>query len=220
VAGFLAIESGATDGANVGAPPAVYACTGVLYLPGDGLFGVAARRAGILPRWAAGLLAAGTVAPFALAPLPTRSCGWRRCRWAWRWPGWAMRSGRTGGGTLRRSSLAGPAANSAGPQRLPSKAPFFEWARWRDVPCLRPLAIGALATPVPMTFASSALRLISAATLVLIGVAAWDGRRADDDVHGQRAPAGANTVDTTSVWCRAAPMADVRGARAPQTEDR
>jgi hypothetical protein len=34
------------------------------------LFGIATLRAGILPRWAAGLLAVGAVAPVVLAQLP------------------------------------------------------------------------------------------------------------------------------------------------------
>ena len=34
------------------------------------LFGIATLRAGILPRWAAGLMAAGALAPFVLAQLP------------------------------------------------------------------------------------------------------------------------------------------------------
>jgi membrane protein implicated in regulation of membrane protease activity len=42
---------------NLGALPALYALTGVLYLLGGLLFGIATFRAGILPRWAAGLLA-------------------------------------------------------------------------------------------------------------------------------------------------------------------
>jgi hypothetical protein len=63
VEGFLGISSGSTDATNLGALPTVYALTGVCYLLGGVLFGVATFRAGVLPRWAAGLLAVGTILP-------------------------------------------------------------------------------------------------------------------------------------------------------------
>ena len=59
--------------------PAVYSLTGILYLLGGVLFGVATLRAGILPRWAGGALAVGTALPLALslvrppAPPPSSS---------------------------------------------------------------------------------------------------------------------------------------------------
>jgi hypothetical protein len=68
--GFLGIESGTAGEANVGALSAVYSLTGVLYLLGGMLFGMATFRASILPRLAAGLLAVGTVMPLALSLLP------------------------------------------------------------------------------------------------------------------------------------------------------
>jgi hypothetical protein len=55
---------------NLGALPALYALAGFGYVLGGLLFGIATFRAGILPRWAAGLLAVGAVAPFVLAQLP------------------------------------------------------------------------------------------------------------------------------------------------------
>ena len=68
VEGFLGISSGATGASNLGALPTVNALTGVCYLLGGALFGgalfgVATFRAGVLPRWAAGLLAVGTILP-------------------------------------------------------------------------------------------------------------------------------------------------------------
>jgi hypothetical protein len=63
VDGFLGISSGTTGETNLGVLPTVYALTGVCYLLGGVLFGVATFRAGVLPRWAAGLLAVGTVLP-------------------------------------------------------------------------------------------------------------------------------------------------------------
>lgn len=70
VEGFLGISSGSAGDVNLGALPAVYSLTGVLYLFGGVLFGVATLRVGILPRWAAVLLAFGTVLPLAFSPLP------------------------------------------------------------------------------------------------------------------------------------------------------
>ena len=69
VEGFLGITSGATSAVNLGVLPAVYALTSGLYLVGGVLFGVATLRAGVLPRWAGGALAAGTMAPLALSLL-------------------------------------------------------------------------------------------------------------------------------------------------------
>jgi len=55
---------------NIGTLPVLYIFVGVLYTLGGLLFGSATFRAGILPRWAAGLLAVGAVAPSVFAPLP------------------------------------------------------------------------------------------------------------------------------------------------------
>lgn len=57
VAGFLGILTGAPSEVNLGAIPAVNGLLAVLYLLGTLLFGIAIFRAGILARWAAGLLA-------------------------------------------------------------------------------------------------------------------------------------------------------------------
>jgi hypothetical protein len=63
VEGFLGIASGHATETNLGALPVVFTLTGVCYLLGGVLFGVATFRAGVLPRWAAGLLAVGTLLP-------------------------------------------------------------------------------------------------------------------------------------------------------------
>jgi hypothetical protein len=70
VEGFLGISSGAAGETDLGALPALYTLSGVLYLLGGVLFGTATLRAGILPRWAAGVLAVGTVLPLAFSLLP------------------------------------------------------------------------------------------------------------------------------------------------------
>lgn len=64
VRGSLAIVVGG-PGMNLGAFATVYQVVGLLYILGGLLFGIATLRAGILSRWAAGLL---TVAPL-VAPL-------------------------------------------------------------------------------------------------------------------------------------------------------
>jgi hypothetical protein len=67
VEGFLGIAGGPANAASVGALSTVYSASGVLYLLGGVLFGVATFRAGILPRWAAVLFAVGTVLPAVLS---------------------------------------------------------------------------------------------------------------------------------------------------------
>ena len=71
VEGFLGITSGSPSEVSLGILPAVYSLTSGLYLVGGVLFGIATLRAGVLPRWAAVLLAvAGPLGPVAVALLP------------------------------------------------------------------------------------------------------------------------------------------------------
>ena len=70
VESFLGIFNGHPGEMDLGALPALYAVAGFGYVLGGLLFGIATFRAGILPRWAAGLLAGGAVAPLVLAQLP------------------------------------------------------------------------------------------------------------------------------------------------------
>jgi membrane protein implicated in regulation of membrane protease activity len=69
VKGFLGIVAGAPSEINLGALPAIYSLTGFVgYVLGGLLFGLATLRAGVLPRWAGGLLAFAAVSVLA-APL-------------------------------------------------------------------------------------------------------------------------------------------------------
>jgi hypothetical protein len=66
VQGSLALAGGPAGGMNLGAFATVYQVAGLLYIHGGLLFGIATLRAGILSRWAAGLLiVAPLVAPVA-----------------------------------------------------------------------------------------------------------------------------------------------------------
>lgn len=70
VESFLGIFNGSPGEMDLGALPILYGLTGLLYMLGGLLFGVAMFRACILPRWAAGLLAAAAAATPAAALLP------------------------------------------------------------------------------------------------------------------------------------------------------
>jgi hypothetical protein len=70
VEGLLGMVSGQVSEINLGALPTVYKLTGIVgYVLGGLLFGIAMFRAGILPRWASGLLALGTILPVVLSSL-------------------------------------------------------------------------------------------------------------------------------------------------------
>ncbi|HLE51984.1 MAG TPA: hypothetical protein VI755_07965 [Anaerolineales bacterium] len=71
VESILGLASGSTGGMDLGALAVVYKLAGFLgYIFGGLLFGIATFRAGILPRWAAGLLAFAAVSVLAGALLP------------------------------------------------------------------------------------------------------------------------------------------------------
>jgi hypothetical protein len=65
VDGLMAMFSGPVSGIDLGILPTRWLISGPLYILGGLIFGIATFRAGILPRWAGALLAAGT----ALAPV-------------------------------------------------------------------------------------------------------------------------------------------------------
>jgi hypothetical protein len=61
---------GGTPSGNIGGMQALFDVSGVMYMVGGLLFGIALFRARVLARWAAVLLAVGTSATVALAVLP------------------------------------------------------------------------------------------------------------------------------------------------------
>jgi hypothetical protein len=67
---LLRSASGPVSGVNLGALPALYTLVGISYILGGLLFGIATLRAGILSRWAAGLLAVASVLPVAFVLKP------------------------------------------------------------------------------------------------------------------------------------------------------
>jgi len=69
VEGLLGIPSGNVGNIDVGNLETIYSATGIMYLLGGLLFGIATFRAGILSRGAAALLAIGTLLPLPLSSL-------------------------------------------------------------------------------------------------------------------------------------------------------
>ena len=62
---LLRSPNGPVSGVNLGALPAIYSIVGICYILGGILFGIATLRAGILSRWAAGLLVVASALPLA-----------------------------------------------------------------------------------------------------------------------------------------------------------
>jgi hypothetical protein len=67
---ILVAATGGTPAGDIGAMKTVLAVTGVGYMVGGLVFGIALFRARILARWASALLAVGTIATASLAVLP------------------------------------------------------------------------------------------------------------------------------------------------------
>jgi hypothetical protein len=70
VESWMGMLNGSASPMDLGAMPMVWTLTAPLYMLGGLLFGIATIRAGILPRWAAGLLALGTMLAPVAALLP------------------------------------------------------------------------------------------------------------------------------------------------------
>ncbi|MFN8535441.1 MAG: hypothetical protein U0556_18045 [Dehalococcoidia bacterium] len=69
VEGFQGMVGGHPGEIDLGPLPMVWTLTGLLYVAGGVLFGIATFRAGVLPRWAAGLLVVGAVLPLVASSL-------------------------------------------------------------------------------------------------------------------------------------------------------
>ena len=113
-AGFLGIFTGAASEINFGVLAALWPLSTVLLLLGGLVFGIATFRAGILPRWAAGLLAVGcllspaaALLPHAIQPLVAVPIGVGLA-----WLGYALWSERS----ERRAQASDPAPGRVSPQ--------------------------------------------------------------------------------------------------------
>src|ERR671917_159697 len=109
---FLGIARGNPGEMNIGALPTIYSLgIGIPYMLGGLLFGIATLRAGILPRWPAGLLAVAAVLTPAAALLPhaIQRLAAIPVGLALAWLGYALWS-------ERRARASDPAPGGASPQ--------------------------------------------------------------------------------------------------------
>lgn len=112
VESFLGIINGSPSGMDIGALPTIYSLLiGIPYMLGGLLFGIATFRAGILPRWPAGLLAvAAALTPAAaLLPLELQRLAAIPVGLALAWLGYALFS-------ERREQAAEPVPGTGSPQ--------------------------------------------------------------------------------------------------------
>ena len=112
VGSFLGMFNGNPGEMDLGALAMVYAVSGVMYMLGGLLFGVATLRAGVLPRWPAGLLAvAATLTPLAaLLPHDIQRLAAIPVGLALAWLGYALWS-------ERREQASEPVPSPESPQR-------------------------------------------------------------------------------------------------------
>jgi hypothetical protein len=115
VESFLGIVNpGSPVEMNIGVLPAAYGLLGILYMLGGLLFGIATLRAGILPRWPAGLLAVAALLTPAAALLPhdIQRLAAIPVGLALAWLGYALWSERS----ERRAQASDPAPRRESPQ--------------------------------------------------------------------------------------------------------
>ena len=112
----------------------LWTLTGLLYMLGGLLFGIATFRAGILPRWAAGLLAVGSaLAPVAaLLPPEHQPKVAVPVGFALAWLGYALWS-------ERRAHASNPVPGTASPQLRPPQPSKFVETTWSEQAVTRPL---------------------------------------------------------------------------------
>jgi hypothetical protein len=117
VESWMGMLNGSASPMDLGAMPMLWTLTAPLYMLGGLLFGIATIRAGILPRWAGGLLALGTVlAPVAaLLPLELQPKTAVPVGIALAWLGYALLS-------ERRAQAGEPVPAKASAQLLPAAA--------------------------------------------------------------------------------------------------
>ncbi len=118
VDGFLGMFTSTASEMNLGVLPTIWILTAPLYILGGLLFGIATFRAGILPRWAAGLLAVGTtLGPVvaALLPLEHQPKVAVPMGFALAWLGYALWS-------ERREQASDPVPGRVSPQLHPTAA--------------------------------------------------------------------------------------------------
>jgi hypothetical protein len=111
VDGVLGAVSGRASQVNLGALPAIFNSAGILYMLGGLLFGIATFRAGVLPRWAGGLLAVtAALTPLAaLLPHQIQRLAAMPMGLALAWLGYALWS-------ERRAQAAEPVRGKGSPQ--------------------------------------------------------------------------------------------------------
>jgi hypothetical protein len=117
VEGWMGMLNSSASAMNLGVLPTLWTLTAPLYLLGGLLFGIATFRAGILPRWAGVLLAAGTaLAPIAaLLPLESQPKVAVPVGLALAWLGYALWS-------ERRAQALVPTSSEGIPQLRPTGA--------------------------------------------------------------------------------------------------
>lgn len=114
---FIGVITSRPTEVDLGALPAIYAVLGILYVLGGLLFGIATLRAGILSRWAAGILAvASALTPLAaLFPHETQRLAGIPVGLAIAWLGYSLLS-------ERRQRVSEPVPGWVSPQLRPTAA--------------------------------------------------------------------------------------------------
>lgn len=115
--GFLGIVNESASTLNLGALPALYALAGGLYMLGGLVFGIATFRAGILSRWAAGLLSVSgplSVILVSLLPHQYERLAAIPMGLAVAWLGYSLWSDRRADAPERVADMTGPRLNQSG----------------------------------------------------------------------------------------------------------